>query len=116
MTGVRYLGTASPTIDIYGMGQLGLVLGSTPEVNITFSGGRATSKSKSSSALAFGFGGGLIIKNRFNLGIRYITGQPQYDLLQTVSISGPGFSSTSTITGKRDAPTSLFQCVVGIVF
>lgn len=116
MTGVRYFGTTSPTIGIYGIGQIGLLLGSTPEVSVTSGGSRVTSKSKSSSALAFGFGGGLIIKNRFNVGIRYITAQPQYDLQQTVTISLPGFQSTQTITGKADAPTSLFQLVVGIVF
>ena len=112
MTGLRYTTWVAPGVSIYATGQVGVLLGSTPEVSVSSGGFSYSSKSFSSSAVAYGFGAGVLVANRFAAGIRYLTGQPEYEF--EFRASGPGF--TSTTTGKIDQPTSVFQITVGVMF
>lgn len=112
MTGLRYTTWVAPGFSIYVTGQAGLLLGSTPEVSASSGLFSYTSKSFSSSAFAYGFGAGVMVADRFTAGVRYMTGQPEYDI--EVRVTAPGY--TSTTTGKVDQPTSIFQLTVGVMF
>jgi hypothetical protein len=112
MTGLKYTSWVAPGVAIYATGQIGLLVGSTPEVSVSSSGFNYSSKSFSSSSFAYGFGAGLLVADRFTAGLRYLTGQPEYDI--EFRVSGPGF--TSTTTGKTDQPTSIIQLTVGVMF
>lgn len=112
MTGLRYTTWVAPGVTIYATGQVGILIGSSPEVSVSSGVFRYSAKSFSSSAFAYGFGAGVLIANRFTAGVRYMTGQPEYDV--EYQVSAPGF--TSTTTGKTGQPTSIFQLTVGVMF
>lgn len=111
MTGLKYTTWVAPAVSIYATGQFGLLLGSTPEVSVSSGVFRYSAKSFSSSAFAYGFGAGVLVANRFTAGVRYLTGQPEYDI--EFRVTAPGY--TSTTTGKTDQPTSIFQLTVGVM-
>lgn len=114
MVGVRYTGTLAPTFNFYAQGQLGLLMGSTPEVNATQSGYRFSANSASGSSIGYGFGVGVIFAKIVNVGFRYSSGQPTYEYTITEFISGPGFTSTTTYNVKTDHPTSIIQLLIGV--
>ncbi|MFA6598133.1 MAG: hypothetical protein WCS69_10450 [Ignavibacteriaceae bacterium] len=104
MTGVGFETVASPTVKIYGVAQLGLLLSSFPDVTISYGGVSVTQTTKMGTAFAFGFGAGVLI-NRFNIGLRYYTGEPEYE----ESASYGGISSTV----KVKLPATILQLMVG---
>ena len=108
LTGLSAKTSISSTIDIYGFGQAGLVFGATPEATITILGGKATLDAASALSIAFGVGGGMVINDKINVGIRYATGEPQYE----ATISGPG----GQFTNKYKQPTAIIQVVAGFSF
>ena len=107
LTGIRYQTEVSPTVDIFGLGQVGLNVVRAPsgEVNdfdpsVEFSPGIAT-------ALGFSFGGGIVLNERIQIGVRYnILGNPdiEYDLEQG--------DASDEIEGE--VALSLIQLTVGI--
>jgi hypothetical protein len=112
MAGIRYSVGVGPIVGIFLTGQGGLLLGSTPEVDITSGGFRYTSKSSSASSFAYALSGGVIVADKFTVELRLLSGQPEYDI--EFQASGPGFSST--ITGTSDQPTSIIQLNAGFIF
>lgn len=112
MAGIRYSTGVGPVVGVFLTAQGGLLLGSSPEVDVTSGGNRYTSKSTSASSFAYGFSGGVMIANKFTVELRVLSGQPEYDF--EFQASGSGF--TSTFTGKSDQPTSIIQLNAGIVF
>ncbi|HEY4612490.1 MAG TPA: outer membrane beta-barrel protein [Bacteroidota bacterium] len=112
MVGVKYSAGVGPIVGIFLTAQGGLLLGTSPEVDITSQGVRGTFKSFSSSAFAYGFGGGVIIADKFTIELRILGGQPEYDSEYTFS----GSNFTSTTTSKYDQPTGIIQLNAGIVF
>ncbi|HXG37761.1 MAG TPA: hypothetical protein VNL36_03215 [Bacteroidota bacterium] len=116
MAGIRYSGSFTPAAGYYLQGQVGLLFGSTPEVNASQGGYRYTAKSASSSALAYGFGVGVVFARVVNVSLRYSGGQPTYEYTVTETISQPGFTSTTTYNTKNDHPATMFQLLVGVTF
>jgi len=112
MAGIRYSTGVGPVVGVFLTAQGGLLLGSSPEVDVTSGGNRYTSKSTSASSFAYGFSGGVMIANKFTVELRVLSGQPEYDF--EFQASGSGF--TSTFTGTSDQPTSIIQLNAGIVF
>ncbi|MBI3005076.1 MAG: hypothetical protein HYY49_06620 [Ignavibacteriales bacterium] len=115
VTGLRFTTVVSPTISLSLSGQVGIVFGTSPDVNATQGGSSTTSPSVSASAFAYGLGAGLIFGERVNVTARYFTGQPSYKLKITTVESGPGFTSTYETEGTFDIPASIFQLLVGVI-
>lgn len=116
VTGLKYTAVVSPTVSLSLLGQLGIVFGTSPDVNATQGGSRITSPSASASAFAYGLGAGLAFGERVNVAARYFTGQPSYKVKITTVESGPGFTSTYETETTLDIPASIFQLIVGVTF
>ncbi|HLF19403.1 MAG TPA: outer membrane beta-barrel protein [Bacteroidota bacterium] len=116
MTGIRYTAPISPALNFYAQGQLGLLLGSSPDVSASQSGYKYVAPSASATSFAYGFGAGLTIGKTVNVGLRYSGSQPTYEYKVTVTQSSPGFTSTYNYDAKSDFPTALFQLVIGLIF
>ena len=110
---VSALGTAgfnvevSPTTRLYGKSKLGLMHGKSPELNFIVNGTGISQNSASSTAVSFGFGLGVILSEKFDIGLHYFTSEPEYE----VTVQGGG----NTVSGKFKQPTSVFQLMVGYV-
>lgn len=85
MTRIGFESVASPTVRVYGVGQVGLLFSSFPDITLPYGGQSITQTTKMGNAFAFGFGVGLII-NKLNVGLRYYTGEPEYE--QTATYMG----------------------------
>jgi hypothetical protein len=85
-------------------GQLGLLIGRTPEITLTSGDARATQHSASATALGYGFGAGMKMK-RFVLSLRYLGGKPKYE----ISASNGAMSVTTTY----EQPTSCVLIMAG---
>ena len=107
MTGIGFEKTVSPTVKIYGLGQIGLLLSSFPDIKLSYGGESITQTTKLGTAFAYGFGAGVII-NRINIGIRYYSGEPEYE--QSASYSGVSG------TAKVKMPATILQLLVGFNF
>jgi len=107
MTGIGFESAASPTVRVYGVGQLGLLFSSFPDITMFYGGQSITQTTKMGTAFAFGFGAGLII-NKLNVGLRYYTGEPEYE--QTATYMGV------TGTAKVKMPATVLQLMIGINF
>ncbi len=105
MTGVGFETVASPSVKIYGIGQIGLLLSSFPDITLSSGGTSITQTTKMGTSFAYGFGAGVII-NKVNLGIRYYSGEPEYE--QTASYGG------STATAKVKMPATILELLIGI--
>ncbi len=116
MTGIGFETAISSTINIYGVGQIGLLLSSFPEVKVSYlSYIDETTTTKMGTSFAYGFGAGVII-NKFNIGLRYYSGKPEYEQsTSTVHRSDMG-TSTRASTKKVQMPTTVLQLMVGINF
>lgn len=104
MTGIGFETIASPTVKIYGLGQVGLLISSFPDIKLSYSGESITQTTKAGTAFAYGFGAGVII-NKINLGLRYYSGEPEYE--QSASYSGVSG------TAKVKMPATILQLLVG---
>ncbi len=96
---------ASPDVELYGRGYLGVLIGSEPEIVITGAGVVATQ----ASATAVGFGYGLSFGARVgkvDASLRFLTGEPEY--VQHVRTS-----TGQTASGKYQQPTGTFQVTIG---
>lgn len=106
MTGMCFKTVASSTTQVYGLAQLGILISSFPDVTLSYGGNSITQTTSMATAFAYGFGAGIII-NKFNLGIRYYSGEPEYE--QSASYAG------SSSSAKVRLPATVLQLLVGIV-
>jgi len=104
MTGVGFETVTSPSVKIYGSGQIGLLLSSFPDITLSFGGTSVTQTTEMGTAFAYGFGVGIII-NKINIGIRYYTGEPEY----TEKASYGGITNTF----KAKLPATVLQLLIG---
>ncbi|HYQ86341.1 MAG TPA: hypothetical protein VES59_03755 [Bacteroidota bacterium] len=103
-TGLRLSSPLSRDVALFGSGQIGLLFGWTPSIEIRGNGGSGKAESASATSLAYGFGGGLLIADRYALGFRYLHGNPEYRIS----------AGNTTATGKQS--TSILQLTAGIRF
>ncbi|MDP3683406.1 MAG: hypothetical protein Q8S01_05685 [Ignavibacteria bacterium] len=120
MTGIVYETAISPSINIYGVGQIGLLLSSVPEVKISGSNyyGPFTENitSKIGTSFAFSLGGGVKI-NKINIALRYFSGEPEYEQTykgDVLTVIDGYYTITDSKTEKTKKPASVLQLLVGI--
>jgi hypothetical protein len=104
MTGVGFETVASPSVKIYGIGQIGLLLSSFPDIKLSSGGTSITQTTKMGTSFAYGFGAGVII-TKINIGIRYYSGEPEYE--QTASYGNV------TGSAKVKMPATVLQLLIG---
>jgi hypothetical protein len=93
LTGLRYEAAVSPTIKLFGQGQIGLIYAMPPDADL--SEGNVTAEYESDSGISFGFrlGGGVVFNDRFtaNLGILLSNGiEADYTVTQQQQQSSSG--------------------------
>ena len=100
--GLRYEIEVSPTTKLYGTGQIGLNILKPPTVEA--SGDDCSIKLEPDGfgrSLAFGIGGGVILNNNINIGLRiYRLGNPKVDYESTL-VCDSGFDSRDKSTAKQ---------------
>ena len=120
MTGIGYETAISPTIDIYGLGQIGLLLSSVPDIKGTianYSSGNldVNITTKMGASFAYGFGGGIKI-NKINIGLRYYSSEPEYEITGNSTYTSGSYTSKDTKTEKFKKPVTVLQLLVGFNF
>jgi len=125
MTGIGYETVISPTINLYGIGQLGLLLSSVPDVKISANNSNdmgsttitSNITSKMGTSFAYGFGVGIKV-NKFNIGLRYYSSEPEYEQTykqsKTIVYSGISHTGENSETKKVQMPASVLQLLFGI--
>ncbi|MBI1806576.1 MAG: hypothetical protein HYR76_05940 [Ignavibacteria bacterium] len=108
LTDIRTKMPVSPNVSFFGTGQLGFLFGNSPELTLSGNGGRATVASASATSFAYGLGGGVLIENKFTVGVRFVHSEPEY----TLHASGTG----GTVSAKAKQSTSMMQVTAGIDF
>jgi hypothetical protein len=108
MGSVGFRTDISPAVDIYGRGYMGLSIGFMPEIKLTSAIVNVVQTSATAAAFGYGLGAGIIIDRRFDIGIRYISAEPEFE----TTASGGGFS----FTDKSTQPMGRVQLQVGYVF
>jgi hypothetical protein len=73
MTGLRYSTETSPTMQMYGIAQIGLNYMKYPTIELQGDDGSADIEIDATTSFGFAIGGGIIMNNKFNIGIRYLT-------------------------------------------
>ncbi len=97
MSGLKYEAAVSPTVDIYGQGQLGMNFFRPPGADLTQ--GEATGEIETDSGTSFGFclGGGAVFNDHFGANVRILLlGKPDIDATFT---SGGESQSSESETG-----------------
>lgn len=79
MGSVGFICNSSPNMSIYGKGYAGLLIGTIPEITIDLGGTTITQESATATTIGYGVGGGLLINEKIDIGIRYLTGEPEYE-------------------------------------
>lgn len=129
LTGFKFVHEISPDLELYGIGQAGLMIGRSPDITMTIETESydfdpwtgelitttekmtLTQESTSASSFAFSVGAGIVINNNISISLTYLSGKPEYD----VEIDSEGwFDITVDMTTKQ--ATSLFQLVAGFNF
>jgi hypothetical protein len=106
----------STSSDFYARSNLGVLWGNGPEFSISTAPPypeRFSQSSASGTGLAYGFAAGIIVKNRFDIGIRFLAAQPAYNITQT-SYYYSGTKSGSIKAGYSHA-TSIILLAFGFV-
>jgi len=99
---VRVSGRTSPQAQVYGYGQIGIMFGKAPDITLSGPGGSGSETATGASAFAFGLGGGVILSDQFNLGVRLCQANPEYTY---TIIAG---STQKTGTGSQSTTCLLF--------
>lgn len=82
--GVKYQTQTSPTLGIYGLGQVGIDFAKAPNATISVDGVSVTMSYDSAISFGFGIGGGLVANKKINIGFRYFDlGKPEFDGIVT---------------------------------
>jgi hypothetical protein len=105
LTGIKFSAPASPTAELYGQAQGGLLHSSFPDIDITFLGTKIQQTATSKITFGFGVGAGVQMKN-LNIGIRYYSAKPEYEQ----SASGGGASAKNTVK----LPMNVLLLMIGI--
>ncbi len=109
MTGLKYQTEASATLDVYGLGQVGLNLNKAPNFTRTYGdGSQAETSFDIATSFSFGVGAGVIFNDQINVSLRYLAlGEPE--ITGTEVYEGEEYD-----TNDYDQPISMIQLVVGI--
>ena len=106
MSGMKLQWDVSQITTFYVAGQIGLLIGVSPGVSVSSSGGSATISSDAGVTFAAGLGGGVVINNQFIVGAKYLYGKPEYDL----KIVDVGVSNTAHVQQS----TSIIMLTLGL--
>ncbi|HEY6190857.1 MAG TPA: hypothetical protein VI215_00865 [Bacteroidota bacterium] len=68
----------SPSVSIYGHGNIGLLLAASPDITAFSGGNSATVASSTGNSLGYGLSAGVQFDHRFDAGFRYLTGEPGF--------------------------------------
>jgi len=117
MVGVRYSGSKAHTEEgFYAQVQIGYLLESSPELDVSYSGTRYTAESTSGGAFAYGFGVGATFARIVNVGLRFVISEPMYVWNVEETQSGPGFWVRRGFYYEDYHPTTIIQILVGVTF
>lgn len=103
MSGLGTMLPVSPKINVYANGQIGLLLASYPDINVTLDSNSFTQTFNLGTSFAYAFSAGAII-NKINVAVKYLRGSPEY--VETVEGT----------TSKVNFPMSVLTITVGYVF
>ena len=114
MTGLKYEAEASPTVDVYGLGQLGVNLNKGPSTSIEDDFGNSAKTSYGTvPSLGLNLGAGIVIDDRYIVGLRYKRlGEPEIEIESEVETNLGDVSAENAY----DQPLSMVQLLVGISF
>lgn len=102
MTGLRYFAELSPTVDGYGLGQVGVSIVRGPSGDV----GDTEYSSNFATSFGFGLGGGIVLNDRINLTLRYlILGEQEFEY----DIEGPGGDTE----GEAEVSVGVVQVMIG---
>jgi hypothetical protein len=108
MGSMGFNASVSENSNFYGRGYIGVMFGSSPEIKLTANSNTVTQSSATATTVSFGFGTGVIVNNQFDIGLRYLTAEPEYN----VTASGGG----SSASGKFTQPSSVILLSLGYIF
>ncbi len=107
LAGTRFPASLSPNTTLYGSVELGAIIGSTPETDITLYGVNIRQESSTATSWGAGLAGGIRFGNRLVIEGRYLYSKPTYTISAT--------TGSTTITGEAIQPTAMFQISVGVI-
>jgi hypothetical protein len=110
LTGVRFTPYRKRDVELYLQSQIGLLLGSTPEFQISTPNKSFRQMSGSGTSFALSLGAGLIVR-RVVFSLSYTYGEPSYE----VDFSRSEGSYTSGGTLRFAQPTGLVHIMAGII-
>ena len=108
MTGVRVSSNTSQDVSLFVLGQVGVLIGSSPEITATIQNMSISQPSSNANSVAFDLGCGIVYQQRYMMSLRYLYGSPEYKY----QASGGGYS----VAGKAEQATSVIFLGVGFVF
>jgi hypothetical protein len=117
MTGIKYQLKGSSNMSFYGMAQAGLNFVKGPKIEINSSVSdydvKETITWDFTSSFGFSIGGGIILNEKYAIGIRYLMlGEPDIKTTAKISING----ETEEVKDKKEQPISILLLTVGIRF
>lgn len=114
MGGVKYVVEFSPTIDLYGLGQVGININNGPASTIKSKNLNYKIKQSFGNATSFGFtiGSGVVINNNLNISVRFQDlGKPELTLDEKIKEEGEVVEKESE---DVDIPLSGIQLLIGV--
>ncbi len=123
MAGLKYQSEMSPGMRFYATGQVGLniIKGPKFEESSAYYGESVEITWDTANSFGFGIGGGVVINDKINLGIRYLS-LGEADLEGTVDWTGDGDSGSEDVKWEDEdmfdgvPPLSILLLTVGIEF
>jgi len=112
MTGLKYETEVSPTMKIYGLGQVGINMVKAPKLEIKASSSSSSVKAETeydmASSFGYVFGGGIVLSEKISVGLRYFAlGEPK--IKGTVKASGGGESDSEKFELKQSISVLLLM-------
>ena len=109
LAGFRYYASNSSSVGVYFAGQAGMNIVTLGDVNLQSGGSTVNESFSTGTSFAFAAGAGLVLNERFEVGIRYMgLGKPEFDM----DVKRPSGSFTGSV--KQDI--SLISLLAGIKF
>lgn len=110
LTGIKYQKQVSPKLHVYGMGQIAFNFAMFPGIEVTVDGESGEISTDFSSSYGFAVGGGVILEDKFNFGLRiYSLGEAETDVVIDVAGESEPF-------GTWQQPISMILITAGINF